>query len=232
MHSPKFKRHDDLSESLGKDYFLAAQVDFSTLASDLAALPGPCIVDLRLLGEDIDNSRTLLQLGFAKICVLAIFSAELPEAAPAEPAAPGPENSPETAVFRDAAWIERHAHNLRLGCFALNPNIPGESWLAVHRNMVEKSLASPRVLKFFQDDGFVSFRVHEDKAVIDFFSAVNRRQGTGSALMARLFAFARTQRVRSIEVVTECENIPACLFYQKNNFRLAQTAVIFHYHKN
>jgi ribosomal protein S18 acetylase RimI-like enzyme len=215
-----------LSAALGQDYFLAADVDFSTLAADLAALPGPCIVDLRILGADIDHARTLVRQGFLKICLLAMFDIELlgpkPEAAPA----------PEAAVSRDASWIARHADNLRLGCFALNPHISDAAWLAVHHGLVEKSLASPDVGKLFLEDGFVSFRVHEDKAVIDFFSVLAGRRGTGSALMARLFDFARSRGVRHIEVVTECENVPACLFYQKSGFRLTQTACIFHYHKN
>lgn len=232
MDSPRFQRHDDLSESLGKDYFLAAHVDFSTLTADLAALPGPCIVDLRLLGEDIDNARTLISHGFLKICLLAMFSVELSGRNPGGPAAPETAIPPETAASRDASWIARHANNLRLGCFALNPHISDEAWLAVHRGLVEKSLTSPEVLKFFLDDGFVSFRVHEDKAVIDFFSVLQGRRGTGSALMTRLFDFAQSRGISHIEVVTECENVPACLFYQKNNFRLTQTAGIFHYHKN
>ena len=232
MDSPRFKRHDDLSESLGTDYYLSVRVDFATLGADLEALPAPCIVDVRLLGEDIDNTRTLTALGFSKICVLAMFGADLSGRERGEDARPGVAALPETVAVRDVSWIDRHANNLRLGCFALNPRISDWSWMAVHRGLVGKSLASPDVLKFFQDDGFVSFRMFEDKVVIDFFSVLDRRRGTGSTLMARLFDFARSRGRERIEVVTECENVPACLFYQKNNFRLAQTASIFHYHKN
>lgn len=226
MDHPRFQRHDDLSALLGQDYFLAVQVDIARLEADLAGLPAPCIVDLRLLGDDIDNARALLALGFSKISVLAMFSLELPEDAQGEAALP------ETAVSRDPSWIGRHAVNLRLGCFALNPHITDAAWLAVHRGLVEKSLASPGVFKFFQDDGFVSFTIKDDTAFIDFFSVLERRRGTGSALMRRLSGFATARSVKKIQVVTECENTPACLFYQKNGFRLSQTASIFHYQKS
>jgi GNAT superfamily N-acetyltransferase len=49
-----------------------------------------------------------------------------------------------------------------------------------------------------------------------------RRGGVGSALMARAEEWARAQGARALRVETQNINVPACRFYQRCGFRLAE----------
>jgi len=89
-------------------------------------------------------------------------------------------------------------------------------------------MASPDILVFREQGAFVSFKIREGTVVIDLVSALSSSRGRGSLLLERLKAWAAGQGHSRIEVTTESENIPACLFYQKNGYRLDRANVAFH----
>jgi len=89
-------------------------------------------------------------------------------------------------------------------------------------------MRSKDILKLYDRQSFVSFKRSERTLVVDVFSVLDHRRGVGSALMARLKAYAVRENVPSIQVTTECENLPACLFYQKHGFKVGAFVSRFH----
>jgi GNAT superfamily N-acetyltransferase len=233
MDTPRFERLSDLSSIFGRHYYRLAHLDYSSVAADLAALAGPCVVEARLWGHDAFNARVLMGLGFRKICLQSILAAE-PVPAPAPGCAPDTPQAlrqPITAVDLETTLLNRHARNFHCNSLEFDSCIAEAVWSAFNRMRLEQSLASPAVLKFMAADGLVSFKPEDDKVVIDLMSVLSQRKGTGTALMRRVFDWSAANGARSVEVTTECENVPAMLFYQKCGFRLTGTVAIFHRHE-
>jgi GNAT superfamily N-acetyltransferase len=228
MDTPRFERLDELSVIFGRNYYRLAHLDYSSVVADLAALKGPSVVEARLWGYDAFNARVLMGLGFRKICLQSVLAVEF--AAGLAPAPPLSCPQPATAVDLETTLLDRHARNFHYNSLEFDACIAETVWSAFNRMRLEKSLASPEVLKFLADDGLVSFKPEGDKVVIDLLSVLTQRKGTGTALMRRVFDWSSATGANRVEVSTECENIPGMLFYQKCGFRLTGTIAIFHRH--
>jgi len=226
--NPRIERQDDLSAIFGRNFYRLSHLDYSNVAADLAGLTGPSIVDARLWGDDAFNARVLMCLGFHKVCLQSILAVELsPEQAAQPPAAPA---QAETVLDLDATLLDRHARNFHCNSLEFDPGVAESVWAAFNRMRLEQSLASPKMRHFVTGDGLVSFYPEGDKVVVDLLSVLNPRQGLGTALMRRVFDWSLANGVHRVEVTTECENLPAWLFYQKCGFRLTGTIAVFHRH--
>ncbi|MBF0482156.1 MAG: GNAT family N-acetyltransferase [Desulfovibrionaceae bacterium] len=227
MDKPRFERQDDLSAILGRDCYRLVHLDYSRVAADLAALKGPSFVEARLWGNDAFNARVLMGLDFRKICLQSVLVAQsLPEGGRTPRLCP----QPLTVLELETTLLARHARNFHCNSLEFDTGVSEAAWSAFNRTRLEQSLASPEALKFVRDDGLVSFKPEGGKVVIDLLSVLTHRKGTGTALMRRVFDWSLANGAGSVEVMTECENIPAWLFYQKCGFRLTGNIAVFHRH--
>jgi GNAT superfamily N-acetyltransferase len=214
------------SEAFGLDFYRVTRFCYPDLSRDLASLTVPFMADAKLPAQDIAGSKALQAVGFRKVCVQATFALEL-AGWPSSPAAPEP--SGRVDLPPELIWA--HAANFPFSRFGLDPQVTDAERIAHQRKWLANSMASPDILKFIEggdERAFVSFKVREEVAAIDLVSVLDPGRGLGSSLLGRLTAWAVSRGLARIEVTTESENIAACLFYQKNGFRLARAAVAFH----
>jgi GNAT superfamily N-acetyltransferase len=135
---------------------------------------------------------------------------------------------PQAVVDMPRDELSAHATNFPYSRFGLDPDVTQSERQAHQERWLANSMASPDTLVFREQGAFVSFKVREGVVVIDLVSALPSSRGRGSLLLERLKAWAAGQGHSRIEVTTESENIPACLFYQKNGYRLDRANVAFH----
>ncbi|WP_243358546.1 GNAT family N-acetyltransferase [Fundidesulfovibrio terrae] len=212
------------SDALGLDFYRATRIDPDILGRELAALPLPYMADAKAHAQDIDGAKLLMRLGFRKMCVQPTFSQDLTGAAGAACGEPmGAASMPE-------AELDAHAANFPFSRFGLDPDVAQAARVAHQRRWIANSMASGEILKFIEPGAFVSFKLKDKAAVIDLISVLPQARGRGSLLLGRLRSWAASKGLTRVEVTTESENVTACLFYQKNGFRLDRASVAFHLH--
>lgn len=210
------------SEAFGLNYYRVVHFDYDALAREFSALTPPFMIDAKLPAQDIAGSKCLQDLGFRKVCVQPTYVLELtgtPGVAVGEPLG---------KVDMAQADLKAHAANFPFSRFGLDPQVTDAERIAHQRMWLVNTMASNDILKFVEQSAFVSFRTREGAVVIDLVSALASARGKGSLLLGRLKAWAAFKGYSHIEVTTECENILACLFYQKNGFRLDRAVAAFH----
>lgn len=224
MMKPTLVRQDFDSLALGLDFYRVVRFDTGALARELAVLPPPFMADAKLPATDIEGAKALLRLGFRKVCVQPVYVLDLSGhrgTASGEPLARH-EMPPEE--------LSAHAANFPFSRFGLDPFVPEADRIEHQRRWIANSMASPDIFVFVEKGAFISFKLREDAAVIDLISVLPSERGRGALLLGRLSAWAAARKLRRIEVATESENVPACLFYQKNGYRLDRAFVAFHLH--
>ena len=224
-----FELQEDLSGVFGRNYYRLSSLNYVSIRDDLAGLDGPNIVVAQLWGEDAYNAKILGCLGFQKISLLALLARDLTEGSSGRGA------PPTSGLDLDGAVLDRHALNLRLNGLAFDPRITEETVVAFNRRRLEQALRASDALHFVDEDGLLVFKPEDhpengSKVTLDLFSVLSQRKGLGTALAHQVFDWAWARGTRRIEVSTECENVPALLFYQKCGFRLTRTVAIFHRH--
>ena len=215
-------RQDFDSGAFGLNYYRVTRFDYGTLAGEVASLQLPFMADAKLPAQDVAGSKQLQGMGFRKVCVQPTFVAEL---SGMSGTAAG---EPRGAMEFPLAELDAHAANFPFNRFGLDPQVTDNERIEHQRRWVSNSMASAGILKFLDQGAFVSFKLKESVVVIDLVSALPSARGRGSLLLGRLKAWAAFKGFTRIEVTTESENVPACLFYEKNGFRIAGAAVAFH----
>lgn len=212
------------ARAFGAPFFRVKIFDAAGLDRDLEAVAA-CprrIIDAAIVSSDRMWDRFFQERGFKKACMQVRFVCE-PDKCDAG-VAPG-----ETTEGRlSEADIERHVQNLKYDRFNLDAAIRKEDRDRFQRMWLQNSMRSERIFKLYDMSSFASFKIIEKALCVDVFSVLDRRQGVGSALLARLKAYACREGVEQIQVTTECENLPACQFYQKNGFRIGAFTSRFH----
>ncbi|WP_243311686.1 GNAT family N-acetyltransferase [Fundidesulfovibrio agrisoli] len=213
------------SEAFRQDYYRVTRQDYPALARQLARLREggkPFLADAKLPAADIEGAKALMRLGFLKVCAQVTFSRDLTgvaAVASGEPA--GASELPEDE-------LDAHAANFPFSRFGLDPNVTLEERVRHQRKWIANTMRSAEVLKFMEPGGFVSFRKRGEAVAIDLVSVLPRARGRGSLLLGRLAGWAAGQGFKRIDVTTEAENLTACLFYEKNGYRLSGAAAAFH----
>jgi len=225
MHLECLEPQDFDAKAFGAPFFRVKTFDAAGLDRDLTKVAAACprrIIDAAVLSSDRAWDRYFQERGFKKACMQVRFVYE-PDACDAG-VEPG-----ETAEGRlSDEDIERHVRNLEFDRFNLDAAIRKEDRDRFQRMWLGNSMRSESILKLYDGASFVSFKIREETLSVDIFSALDRRRGVGSALLARLKACACGKKLQQIQVTTECENLPACLFYQKNGFRIGAFTSRFH----
>ena len=217
------------SEAFGLDFHRVIRFSYPDLTREVGLLRPPFMADAKLPVRDIAGAKALQAIGFRKICVQPTFVLEL-----GGPPSVLSEAEPIALVDLTPEDLEAHAANFIYSRFGLDPQITEAERIAHQRKWLVNTMASPDIRKILglgSQPGvraFVSFKVREGQAAIDLVSVLDPGRGMGSSLMARLKTWAASSGLSRIEVTTESENMPACLFYQKNGFRLARATVAFH----
>ncbi|MBI5127052.1 GNAT family N-acetyltransferase [Candidatus Roizmanbacteria bacterium] len=82
--------------------------------------------------------------------------------------------------------------------------------------------------------GFITVKVKEGVGFIDLIAVLKPHQnkGLGSVLLNKAFNYLKSRGIDKIYVVTEGENTAANAFYQRNQFVLQKTELVYHKHNN
>lgn len=215
-------RQDFDSQAFGLDYYRVVRFEYPALARELASLRGAFMADAKLPARDIGGAKALMGLGFRKVCVQPTYALDLSGAAGVAAGEP----SEQAELLPEE--LDAHAANFPFSRFGLDHLVADAQRIAHQRKWIGNSMSSRGVLKFLEPGAFVSFKVRDDAAVIDLISVLPSARGRGSLLLGRLRAWAASKGLARVAVTTESENVPACLFYQKNDYRLEGAAVAFH----
>jgi len=246
------------SEAFGLDFYRVVRLDPEALKRELSFLSsptsptsrcGPFMADAKTPVQDIEGAKSLMRLGFGKVCVQPTYVLDLsgrPRATSGEPvgsmrtpgAASGAPSGatemplageePVGAIEMPGAELDAHAANFPFSRFGLDPSVADFERIAHQRRWLANTMASADILKLLEPGAFVSFKLKDGAAMIDLVSVLPQARGSGSRLLGRLTAWAGSRGLDRVEVTTESENIAACLFYQKNGFRLARATAAFH----
>ncbi len=116
--------------------------------------------------------------------------------------------------------------------------IPKAKSKAVYIQWIKNSLyngyADQSVLAWYKNKpvGICTLRIKNKDGYIDLLGVVpqHQNQHIGKLLLHRALSYMKLHKINNIFVVTEGENIPANIFYQKNNFLLHSVVLV--YHKN
>jgi hypothetical protein len=219
----QFQQFD--SNAFGIPFYRLTEPASTTLAGELAGLTKapPFIVDAKLPAEDISNATRLMKLGFRKICVqleleCGLFSPKL--------YCEGAKIS-DRIVFPDSV-IDAHARHFTFDRFALDPELSATGHERLYKQWIRNSLERGTHLVALKGENFITFKSDGRPLRIDLVSILNKRRGIGSDLLQTIFSFAEQQKIGTVKVVTECENLPALKLYMKAGFVPARFFSVFH----
>jgi GNAT superfamily N-acetyltransferase len=194
------------------------------LQEEVAALASnpPCIADAKLPAEDIQSGARLLELGFRKICVQIELKHRL-----------GVSVHPTRSQIRDRvvlpnAIIRAHASQFVFDRFALDIALPSKGHDRLYEKWIRNSLEGSSHLVATFGDNFITFREQAGNIKIDLVSVLQKGQGIGADLIRTVLNCAKERQVREVDVITECENLPAVRLYLSTGFLPARFFSVFH----
>lgn len=185
------------------------------------------------------NFRALERLGFQLISVRNTYSRPV-------------DGFPPAAALPAIDRVLASNHTARLSREDLTPlavvigetsryfkdhSIPANDSLRVYQTWLENSLyngyAAESVLAFDESGrlaGIHTLKVKGETGIVDLIGVAPGFQqgGLGASLLAAGVEAMRQRRARTVEVVTENENVPAARFYQKHGFRLQSMQLVWH----
>ena len=211
--------------AFGIPFYRVQRVDAAGLAAELAALAGsrPFIVDAKVPAEDLASTRTLMELGFRRVCM----QIEL-----VHPVGPHGEERGQSEISDrfelPEETLRAHARNFQNDRFNLDPLLPRQGIHELYYRWIRNSLGG-RKRVVHRGTGFCTFAEGENEVRIDLLSVLESGAGIGKDLIVTLVSHCRNQGKRPIAVVTECENPRAWQLYQRTGFALHRFLSVFHY---
>lgn len=101
-------------------------------------------------------------------------------------------------------------------------------------NSLYGSYADEAFLIFNQSDlsGMITLKIKDQAGSIDLLGVIRkyRKKGLATYLLKKAVDYFKTRNINNILVTTEGENIPANIFYQRNNFILQNVELVYHKH--
>lgn len=117
--------------------------------------------------------------------------------------------------------------------FKLDNNFKNEEFKKLYKVWITNSNQKKIIVKCQNESilGFVLYSIDKDKAIIELISVSESTQGQGiaSELIHEIEKIGQKNNCKSIEVVTQGNNLPAINLYKKNNFNLFNSVLIYHY---
>ncbi|HVW25546.1 MAG TPA: hypothetical protein VHC69_09255 [Polyangiaceae bacterium] len=228
------------TDAFGAPFYRIVDVDVAKLAEELPALTAkpPVIIDAKVPAADVATSAWLLRHGFRKICtqVELLWARSdrgtdveqrdrMRQAGEASPWERGVTLLDELSMSEDE--LRAHARNITRDRFNQDPTLSRESVQRLYERWILNSISGRcRVLRLGRS--FFSFREERDSIRADLLSVLDKRQGHGGRLVACLIHHARTIGASTIEVVTECENVPSWTLFTEAGFRLGGFQSVYH----
>lgn len=219
----RFQQFD--TDAFGIPFYRVTDPWAAALDCELSELSGKprLIVDAKLSAEDIHGAARLMRLGFRKICVQIELQRPL-DTAPV----PCPNAEIRDHVVYPDPVIGAHAAQFVFDRFTLDVDLPRAGHDRLYRQWIRNSLEGERYRIAVADVNFITFGTEGDAIRIDLVSVLNKRRGTGLALLNAILAYGRQQNLEKVIVVTECENLPAVRLYVKAGFSPARFFSVFH----
>ena len=118
------------SDALGLDFHRVVRIDAEALTRELALLPRPFMADAKTAAPDIEAAKTLMRLGFRKMCVQPTFSLDLGGAAGAA------SGEPVRSTSLSGAELDAHAANFPFSRFGLDPDVPEQARVAHQLSLI------------------------------------------------------------------------------------------------
>lgn len=120
--------------------------------------------------------------------------------------------------------------------FRLDEKFGIENFKRLYREWVDKSVSHEIARRIFvysnkKIGGMVTLAVNESNATIGLI-AVDRAQqghGIGVALLDACVNFCKSEKILTLDVPTQMENIQACRFYEKYGFEVKEVVNIYHF---
>ena len=213
--------------AFGVPFYRVSSEDWDALAEEIARLKAtgrPFIIDAKRDARDLEARLCLDHMGFREVCMQVRLTHHL---------ACGGAMDPDVALQDLVNWpdhvIDAHVANFTFDRFSLDPSLPREGHDRLYQGWIRNTLASDRAKVFHIGHNFLTFRPGDRSAKIDLVSVLDRRQGIGRRLLASLLAWAKTERLEEIRVVTQLENKAAVALYVTENFEPCGQQVVYHF---
>lgn len=121
--------------------------------------------------------------------------------------------------------------------FKIDENFSDEDFKRLYHEWVRKSISgeiADEVYQFNVDGitvGFVTVSISNNTGVIGLIAVDKNFQGKniGGKLLARVNSYLSKRDIHTVNVSTQKQNIEACSFYVKNNFKIFNEQNIYHF---
>lgn len=215
------------SEVFGFPFYRVKKYNIRLVKSDFIKLKdeSPIIIDAKIDSNRKDFDHFFQQLGFKKVCMQAELELTLDDITESD-------NS-DIKIDFNISWpdkiIKKHAKNFIYDRFSLDYFIDDKKKDLLFYRWIKNSLLNKKINIIYFDNNFCSFKEKNNEIIIDLISVINKGKGIGTLLIKKLIYYAKRNGYKKIKVVTECENISAISFYQKNGFKIIKFYSCFHY---
>ena len=168
-----------------------------------------------------------MRAGFRKVCVQIELHHSLDHPTPA------PQRSQilDRVAFEPSA-IRAHARHFVYDRFALDVALPTEGHDRLYEKWIRNSLEGSAHRLAVCGSNFITFKAEPDRIRIDLVSVLDKGQGVASDLLRAVLQRAQERQCKHVEVVTECENLPAVRLYLKSDFVPVRFHSVFHLVRN
>ena len=222
---PILERRTFDADAFGIPFFRVTDPNAAGLPEALATLPNdrPCIVDAKLAAQDIASAARLIRAGFRKVCVQIELHHQLDQ-----DLCPPQRARIVDRVALSEADVHAHARNFTFDRFALDVALPAAGHDRIYEKWIRNSLEGPAHAVALSGSDFISFKEQVESVKIDLVSVLHKGQGNATDLLNAVLSHARDHGAKQVEVVTECENLPAVKLYLKAGFIPVRFFSVFH----
>jgi len=138
--------------------------------------------------------------------------------------------------FVDDAMYSLAIEGGKYSRFRTDKNFPDGSFEKLYKKWIENSLNKTfaDVIYVYKQEklikGILLLKIINDIGIISLISVDQnlKRKGIGTKLINTAYYYFYKNNIYNIEVVTQKDNIAACNFYEKNNFKIKNIQNIYH----
>jgi len=181
--------------------------------------------DAKVLADDLDSARVLLDFGFRKICTQVELRHGL--ALPTRTSRPVPI---ENTLKLSNDQTLRHASNFEVNRFRLDPLVERNVADALYAEWIRNSLSGAKRVAHIGEN-FCTFSDANVTRSIDLLSVLEKRRGFARCMLEAVLRDARESGLSVVRVVTETENTGALAVYRRVGFEIDHFMNVFHLYR-
>lgn len=223
MNSIKLQAFD--TEIFKKDFYRVVEFDIEKITVELSELFNKenIIIDTKIDASNLLMDKFLKQNDFRKISTQVELMLNPIEATDVK------FSIIEKEVKISEQIAMRLSENFTADRFSQDHRIDTNLKNKFYKTWILNSFKNPNIYIAYIGNNFCSFKVQDCLIKIDLLSILDKRKGYARDLLSAINNFAIENNIKTISVVTECENLPAYKTYTNFGFIPYKYLSCFHY---